>query len=125
MLSHTGDEEGEAKGKKGNEGQVEHANDLQTVRVAPVNGVEVFLQVFWVHVTLAQLQLGARIVVNVVNTHLLHYAEASLRKRRDLGAGRNRWTVQRADVGIRGGRDGGIKRKKVEFGGERWSKGRD
>lgn len=49
----------------------------------PVNEVKIFLQVSRVDVGLAQLQLGARVVVDVVNAHFLHDAETSLRRQRD------------------------------------------
>ena len=49
----------------------------------PVNGLKVLLQVVGVHVGLAQLQLGPRVVVNVVDAHFVHDAKTSLRRRRD------------------------------------------
>lgn len=45
----------------------------------PVHGSEELLQVVRVHVGLAELQLGPRVVVHVVDAHLLHDAEAPLR----------------------------------------------
>lgn len=53
----------------------------------PVSGLKVFLQVFGVDVGLAQLQLGSRVVVNVVDAHFVHDAKTSLRRRRDSDAG--------------------------------------
>lgn len=44
-----------------------------------VHSSEELLQVVLVHVGLAELQLGPRVVVHVVDTHLLHDSEASLR----------------------------------------------
>lgn len=49
------------------------------MRVLPVNEVKVFLQVLWVNVALAELQLSSRVVVNVVDTHFIHDAKTSLR----------------------------------------------
>lgn len=51
------------------------------MRVLPVNEAEVFLQVSRVDVGFAKLQLSSRVVVNVVNTHFLHDAKTSLRRR--------------------------------------------
>lgn len=51
------------------------------MRVLPVNEAEVFLQVTRVDVGLAELQLSSGVVVNVVNTHFLHDAKTSLRRR--------------------------------------------
>lgn len=53
------------------------------MRVLPVNEVKVFLQVSWVNMALAELQLSSRVVVNVVNTHFFHDAKTSLRRQRD------------------------------------------
>lgn len=49
---------------------------------SPAHGAEVLLQVLHVHVGLAELQQGSRVVVDVVHTHLLHDAESSLSSRR-------------------------------------------
>lgn len=58
------------------------------LRRQPVNEGEVFLQVCWVDVGLAELQMRARVVVDVVDTHFLINAKASLR--RDLLEGGDR-----------------------------------
>ena len=77
--------------------------------VLPVNEVKVFLQVSWVNVALAELQLSSRVVVNVVNTHFFHDAKASLRTERDLDGDRGRCRyIQRTDVGIKGGEVEGL-----------------
>lgn len=78
------------------------------MRVLPVNEAEIFLQVSCVDMALAELQLSARVVVNVVNTHFLHDAKTSLRRERDLeGDGEeDKDVVRKADEGIKGGRDG-------------------
>lgn len=47
----------------------------------PVHGGEELLQVVRVHVGLAELQLGPRVVVHVVDAHLIHDAEAPLRSK--------------------------------------------
>lgn len=49
------------------------------MRASPAHGAEVLLQVIHVHVGLAELQHGSRVVVNVVDAHLLHDAKSSLR----------------------------------------------
>lgn len=55
--------------------------DCQAPAAVPVDEAEVLLQVAGIHVTLAQLQLGAGVVVHVVHTHLLHNAKATLKPR--------------------------------------------
>lgn len=79
MLSHTGGRDAESKREI--EGQGRGASK-RFVRVLPVNEVKVFLQVSGVNVALAELQLSAGVVVDVVNAHLLHDAKTSLRRRR-------------------------------------------
>lgn len=70
------------------------------VRALPANGVKVFLQVSCVDVGLAELQLSSRIVVNVVNTHFLHDAKTSLKRRRGFGRRwRGRYIAERAGAG--------------------------
>lgn len=49
------------------------------MRVLPVNEVKEFLQVSWVNVGLAELQLSTRVVVNIVDTHFLHDAKTALK----------------------------------------------
>ena len=50
------------------------------VRELPLNEIKVFLQVSWVNMAFAELQLSPRVVVNVVDTHFLHDAETTLRR---------------------------------------------
>lgn len=52
----------------------------KNVQPLPVDEIKVFLQVSHVDVAFAELQLSTRVVVNVVDTHLLHDAKASLRE---------------------------------------------
>lgn len=62
--------------------------------VLPVNDIKVFLQISWINMAFAELQLSPRIVMNVVDTHFLHDAKTSLRKRSDLvREGRVRWIM--------------------------------
>lgn len=56
------------------------------VCVLPVDEVKIFLKVSWVNVGFAQLKMGPRVVVNIVDAHFLHDAKTSLRRRTDLKA---------------------------------------
>lgn len=81
----------------------------------PVDEVEIFLQVSGVDMALTELQLSPRVVVNVINTHLLHDAKTSLRRERDLeeDAKEDKVVAQGADEGIKcGGEMGRIMRVK-------------
>lgn len=66
-------------------GPVREVQDPADVCTLPVNEAEIFLQVIQVHVALAQLQLSARVVVDVVDAHFLHDAETTLRIHRQEG----------------------------------------
>ena len=87
MLSHRGDGEGDGEGTGGKDGRGGSAKDVRErgrlgfwMCVLPVNEIKVFLQVSWVNVGFAELQLSPRVVVNVVDAHFICDAETALRR---------------------------------------------